>query len=391
MYRNTRFTELMKALPRQAVEKVVSEHKADKHSKGFRCWNQLLAMIYAQVSGCQSLRELESGFNSQETHHYHLGCRKIKRSTLSDANKYRSSNVFADVCALLLKRGHKKVKGELSDLLYLLDSTPIPLVGLGYDEWAEAEKDNRIQGLKAHLTIASPSNTPVNLEITEPKIGDLEIGRKTEVERGATYVFDRGYTDYNWWYRLHESGSVFVSRFKRNASLVVESYRPIEAKDEAIILEDAIVCFKNKRPGGARVNHYHGTPLRKITVSRPDKDTPLIIATNDLTRSAEEIAQLYKQRWGIELFFKWIKQHLKIKVFLGRSKNAVKIQIYSAIITYLLVQLYQRNFRQDVSLKMCLMSLRATLFQRVETEWQIEKKRRKKALHYQSMQGALAL
>ena len=125
MYRNTRFTELMKALPRQTVEKVVSEHKAGKHSKGFRCWNQFLAMIYAQVSGYQSLRELEAGFNSQEMHHYHLCCRTIKRSTLSDANKYRSSKVFADICGLLLKREHKKVKGELSDLLYFLDSTPI--------------------------------------------------------------------------------------------------------------------------------------------------------------------------------------------------------------------------------------------------------------------------
>lgn len=391
MYRNTRFSDLMKGLPRQTVEKIVSEHQADKHSKGFRCWNQLLAMIYAQVSGCESLRELEAGFNSQEAHHYHLGCRRIKRSTLSDANRDRSSGVFAGICSLLLRQGHKRVKRELDDLLYLLDSTPIPLIGLGYDDWARAEKDSRIQGLKAHLMIASPSNIPVSLNVTVPKVSDLTVGRETQAEVGATYVFDRGYNDYNWWYSLHRAGSVFVSRFKRNASLVVDHYRVIDEKESVDIMEDAVVYFKNRRPGGHRINDYHGTALRKITVSRPDKKTPLVIATNDMVRSAKEIADLYKQRWGIELFFKWIKQHLQVKKFLGRTKNAVKIQIYCAIITYLLVQLYQQTQEGVSCLKMCFMRLRATLFQRPETEWQIEKKRRKRARDYASVQRVLAL
>jgi len=391
MYRNTRFSELMKGLPRKTVEKVVMRHQADKYNKGFCCWNQLLAMIYAQVSGCQSLRELEAGFNSQEAHHYHLGCGAIKRSTLSDANGHRCSDVFRNICSVLLSQRHRQVRKELKDLLYLLDSTPIPLKGLGYDDWSAPEKDNRIQGLKAHMLLTSPSNIPLTLEITPPKTSDLDIGRQVVPEAGATYVFDRGYTDYNWWYRLHEAGSVFVSRFKRNASLVVESYQPIDAQEIVTIEEDAIVRFNNRRPGGHRVNHYHGTRLRKITVSRPDNGSPLVIATNDMVRSASEIADLYKQRWGIELFFKWIKQNLKIKQFLGRSKNAVKIQIYSAIITYLLVQLYQQAHQPERTLKMCLMSLRATLFQRTETEWMKEKKRRKQALEYESIQGALAL
>ena len=267
----------------------------------------------------------------------------------------------------------------------------INLVGLGYDDWASKEKDNRIQGLKAHVILAPQVSAPVHLDVTVPKVSDLEVGRKTSLEKGATYVFDRGYTDYNWWFTIDQAQSYFVSRFKNNASLVYEKQLPINDKAKDLILEDAVVSFKNKRPGGKRINNYYGTTLRKITVNRPDKETPMVIATNDFNRTAEEIADLYKQRWGIELFFKWIKQNLKIKKFLGRSRNAVKIQIYTALITYLLVRTYHRHTGQINTLKMCLIELRATLFQRIEIELMLDRKRRKLAADYQDVQRVLAL
>lgn len=391
MYRDTRFGELMKGLPRRTFENSVARNKSDKGSKGFRSWDHLIAMVYGQVSGSQSLRELEAGFNSQTAHHYHLGCGEIKRSTLSDANANRSSDVFADVCGQLLQQAHRKVKKELKELLYLIDSTPIPLKGLGYDDWTKDNYNNRTKGLKAHVILAPQINAPVRIDITAPNINDVDVGRKTELEAGATYVFDKGYYDYNWWFSISEAQGYFVSRFKKNAAVQLVEKRTIEAEHQEIILEDAVVTFKYKHPGGNRVNNYHGTELRRVTVHRPDKKTPIVLVTNDFKRTAEEIASLYKQRWGIELFFKWLKQNLKIKKFLGRSKNAVKIQIYTALITYMLASIYRDRHGLITTMKMCLVELRSGLFQRTETELKKERKRRNRQIEYERIQGAFAL
>ncbi len=391
MYRNTRFGELLKGLPRGTFEKSVKQHQADKYSKGFRSWDQLISMIYAQISGSQSLRELEAGFNSQAAHHYHLGCREIKRSTLADANAKRNSDVFATVCGQLLQQAHRKVKKELKELLYLIDSTPIPLKGLGYDDWTSNNKNHRTQGLKVHMVLAPKDAAPVRMDITAPNINDVNMGRKIAIEAGATYVFDKGYYDYNWWYAINEQKAHFVTRFKKNASVKLVEKQLIPKEAQETILEDAVVQFKNKHPGGGRKNDYYDTSLRRIIVDRPNKDTPLTLVTNDFKRSAVDIAALYKQRWEIELFFKWLKQNLKIKQFLGRSENAVKIQIYTAVITYLLAQLYRKEHNMKVSLKMCLVELRACLFQRPNVEREAARKRRRWRLEYQELQGALAL
>lgn len=391
MYRNTRFRELMKGLPRGNFEKVVDRLEADKYNKGFRSWDQMLAMIYAQISGCQSLRELEAGFNSQAVHHYHLGSREIKRSTLSDANNKRATELFSTVCNQLFGQMHRKIRKELKELLYLLDSTPIPLKGLGFDEWALENHNARTSGLKVHIQLATSGTVPVYQRITAPNVNDIEVGRTIPLEAGATYVFDKGYCDYNWWYKLQQEGALFVTRFKKNAGIKTVRQRKIPQNADLSILEDAEVTFRNKHPGGKRINHYHGTSLRKVVVSRPDHKEPLVLATNDFKRSAEEIAELYKKRWEIELFFKWLKQNLKIKKFLGRSENAVKIQIYTALISYILVQMYRIRNGITQSLKLCLISLRSGLFQRPEVEQEIAHRRRKRRLEVQSLQGVLPI
>lgn len=389
MYRNTRFGELMKGLPRGQFEKVVNQHQADKYAKGFRCWDQLIAMVYAQLSGCKSLREVETSFNSQSVHHYHLGSRVLKRSTLADANAKRHSDVFAAVCSQLLTQAHCKVKREIKDLLYFIDSTPIPLKGLGYDDWAKSTRNDRTQGLKVHMVLAG--DTPVQVDMSEPNINDIEIGREMPLESGATYVFDKGYCDYNWWYKMTQAGAYFVTRLKKNAGVKVTKVRDIPRDQKDRILEDAVIQFKNKHPGGKRINRHYGTPLRRVTVARSDKPTPIVLITNDFTRSAQEIAVLYKQRWGIELFFKWLKQNLKIKQFLGRSENAVKIQIYTALITYLLVHGYRLRQGIAQSLRLCVIELRATLFQRPEIEQVVIQTRRRWLREQQKLQGVLAL
>jgi IS4 transposase len=184
---------------------------------------------------------------------------------------------------------------------------------------------------------------------------------------------------------------LFVTRFKRNAGIDIVRQRKIPKDADLSILEDAEVTFRNKHPSGKRINHYHGTSLRRVVVSRPDSKEPLILATNDFKRSAEEIATLYKKRWEIELFFKWLKQNLKIKKFLGRSENAVKTQIYTALITYMLMHMYRTRNGMKHSLKMCLASLRSGLFQRPEVEQKIAYRRRKRRLEMQSLQGALPI
>ncbi len=390
MYRNTRFGELLKGLSRGSFEKVVDRYQADKHSKGFRCWDQLVAMVYGQVSGCRSLRELEAGFNSQRAHHYHLGTRELKRSTLSDANIKKDVRVYEDVCNKMLKGVHKKVRNELNSMLYLLDSTPIQLKGTGFDSWTKTSKTHRIQGLKANMMIAPDEGVPVYLDVTSSNVNDVVAGRNIELESGATYVFDKGYYDYNWWLQFTEKKASFVTRFKGNAGLKIVKEIDVPGEDKGTIIKDEIVAFKNKRPGGKRINLHYGKPLRRVTVYREGKK-PIILATNDTKRSTKEIADLYKKRWDIELFFKWLKQNLKIKQFLGRTENAVRIQIYIAIITYLLVFKYRRSNGIQTSLRICLASLKAGMFQRPEVENEIARRRQSERAQSHILQGRLAL
>jgi len=367
MYRISRFHQIMKALPRGTFDRVVQTHQADKHSKGFGCWDQLLAMVYAQLSGASSLRVLETGFNSQRTQHYHLGTSPIRRSTLAEANGRRNTEVFAEAAKLLMSQAHRKLRRESEELLYLLDSSPITLKGRGFDSWTCGNSTRNTQGIKLHVLYAGNEEVPIQHSFTAPNVNDIDEGRKLSIEPGAIYVFDKGYCDYNWWHKINEQKAQFVTRFKYNAALEVENALPVPAEDTGTILQDEIVRFANKHPRGGRKNYYK-TLLRRITVARPEHDRPLVLATNDLTSPASTIARRYKDRWGIELFFKWIKQHLKIKSFLGRNENAVRIQILTALITYLLLAIYRKAQNYAGSLWILLAEVRSTLFQRPTIE-----------------------
>lgn len=388
MYRISRFHHIMKALPRGTFDRIVQTHQADKHSKGFGCWDQLLAMVYAQLSGASSLRVLETGFNSQHTQHYHLGTSPIRRSTLSDANGKRRTEVFADAAKLLMSNARRRLRREGGELLYLLDSSSISLKGPGFDAWTSGNSTRNTQGIKLHVLYAGNEEIPVQHSITAPNVNDIDEGRKLTIEPDATYVFDKGYCDYNWWHKINEQKAQFVTRFKYNAALEVVSTRPIPEQDAAMVLKDENVRFANKHPRGGRKNHYKN-PLRRITVVRPDHDHPLVLATNDLVSPASFIAQRYKERWGIELFFKWIKQHLKIKTFLGRNENSVRIQILTALITYLLLAIYRKAQNYTGSLWILLAEVRATLFQRPAIEAELYRRRKIDMTEFAARQGGL--
>ena len=386
MFRISRFHDLMKALPRGVFDRIVAEHGGNKHTKGFGCWDQLVAMVYGQLAGAPSLRTLEAGFNSQHTHHYHLGTQTVRRSTLADANRTRNTEVFADVARALMGQAQRKLRHEGEELLYLLDSTSLTLKGRGFDEWAAAHR-TRNQGIKLHMLYDGHTQTPLHHSFTAANVNDVEEGAKLELEPQAIYVFDKGYCDYTWWSEINDCGAVFVTRFKKNAALKVEQNLPVPAEDVETVLSDELVRFSNRKPGGGRKNPYRA-PLRRITIAR-EGHHPLVLATNDLSSPAAVVAQRYKERWGIELFFKWIKQHLKIKTFLGRSENAVRIQVLTALIAYLLLALYRKRHGIKASLWTLLAEVSATLFQRPGVEAAYYRRRREALNEFSQLQPGL--
>ena len=376
MFSITTFHELLKGLPRATFDKLVRARKADKYSKSFGHWDHLVAMLYAQLSEAPGLRPLEAGFNSHASHHFHLGTHCIKRSTIAEANSKRSDAVFSDAVNWLMGQVSRQLRRDGAELMYLLDSTSITLKGREFDEWTLANRNRNTQGIKVHVLLDAQTQAPQWQSFSAANVNDVQLASEVPLHRAALYVFDKGYCDYSWWHRIDQAQARFVTRFKRNASLTLLETREIPAEAAGIVLGDEIVAFKNRNPGGGRSNPYTGK-LRRVTVVRSDKETPLILATNDLTSSALEIAQRYKERWGIELFFKWIKQHLKIKKFLGRSENAVRIQVLTALISYLLLALYKQRHSVQATLWECLAVVRATLFQRVETESYYRARRRR--------------
>jgi IS4 transposase len=355
------FRAVLKGLPRKEFDRAVVRHHADKYCKHFTHWQHLVAMVYAQLSSASSLRVLELSFNSHAPYHGALRTGAIRRSTLADANEKRSTIVFDEVAAWLIGQVSRKLHREATTLISLLDSTSITLKGREFDRWTLANRTRNTQGIKLHVLLDLSTKAPQWYRFSAANVNDVEQARLLPLRADALYVFDKGYCNYNWWQQIDATGAHFVTRFKRNAALVMQQERIIPTPEQDIILRDEIVCFKRKRPSGKRINHYD-KPLRQITVHRPDKASPLLLATNDFDSPACDISQRYKERWEIELFFKWIKQHLKIKSFFGRSSNAVRLQLVTALIGYLLVALYRDAQGMKHTLWECLSMIRASLF-----------------------------
>jgi putative transposase len=367
MHRPNTFSLIKKQLDQSSLQKLIKCHKTDKHSKGFGTYRHLLVMILAQLTGSKSLRELELILNSHHNHHYHLGLGTIRRSTLAYANKHRPIGIFTDLLQSLIHRLGRKQKTEINDLLLLLDSTPITLKGYGFDEWTRATKTLRTQGLKIHIEYSPALSIPTFSKITSPNVNDVCVARELELLENATYVFDKGYCDYDWWLKIEEKNSRFVTRLKRNAAVRIIELKPIKPEVSDMILEDAMISFTNKNPRAGKKLRYL-KPLRRIIVKIENKEEPLFLVTNELKIEPQKVADLYKKRWLIELFFKWIKQNLKIKSFMGRNENAVQIQIVTALIAYTLVATLHQQMLIYESLREMLLILRTHLFQRLSFE-----------------------
>ena len=354
-YQNTVLGELLKALPRRRFAAIVERHRGDRYIKGFSSWDHLVSLVFAQLGGVSSLRELETVWNAQGAHHYHLGSGAVCRSTVSDANARRPSAIFAEAFAALSERAGGTLPRHGQQVLRLIDATPIPLTRLC--QWAEW--NGRTRGLKAHLVYDPAADRPVRLEITAATVNDVVVGRDLPIEPGATYVFDKAYVDYAWWLRLHQAGCHFVTRPKTNVPLSLVEQRPLSDADrqEAAIDSDCVVTLASQQRTRLPIL------LRRIILHRQD-GRPLAILSNDLERSAGAIAALYRQRWQIELLFRWVKQHLKIRTFLGRCENAIRLQIIAAMIAYLLLRIAAYRSRADILALRFANLVRARLFER---------------------------
>jgi putative transposase len=332
-YLNSIFGDLLKPIDRRRFRGIVERHNGDAYDKSFKSWDHMVALVGAQLGCIASLRGLELALNANSHQHYHLGVGKVARSTLSDANARRPVGVFAETFAMLAEKADRHTRVEGAEMVRLIDSSPIPLGKMC--KWAEW--NGRIRGMKMHVVYHPERDVPRCVEITPATVNDVEIGRRTELEAGATYVFDKGYYHFGWWKKINAANAFFVTRSKVNTRLRTKRRRVVTeaAGDGFKIIDDAEVVLASK--GDSRL----AIPLRRIRVKR-DKGGMITLITNDLNRTTIEIAALYKRRWQIELLFRWIKQHLNIRKFMGKNDNAIRLQIIAAMIAYLLLRIARR-------------------------------------------------
>ena len=331
-HQNSVFHDLLKHLPWAGFDRLVETHGADARVRRLTTKSQLVALLYAQFSGAASLREIEAGLNSHAVRLYHLGVAPARRSTLADANALRPAGVFADLFARLAQQAHRGLRRALAETTYLIDSTGVRLTGSS--GWARFSAG--VCGAKVHVIYDPDADRPIYAAVSAANVNDITAAQAMPIVAGATYVFDLGYYDYGWWAKMDAVGCRIVTRFKANTPLRVATERDVPK--DGNILSDRIGHLP-ARQAASRKNPFDN-PVREVRVEL-DTGKVLRILSNDLDASAQEIADLYKRRWAIELFFRWVKQTLKIRHFLGISENAVRIQIAVALIAFLLLRLAQ--------------------------------------------------
>jgi transposase len=320
-------------LPWWEFDRLVEELGTDADERGFDSKSHLMAMLFAQFSKAGALRDVEAGMASHAGRLYHLGVTPAVRSTLADANRNRDSRLFSGLFARMIGRLSRGQRRNLAETTYLLDATAVPLPAHAA-RWARFSATTC--GVKLHVIYDAGAERPIYAAVTAATVNDITAAHAMPIEAGATYVFDLGYYDYAWWARLDEAQCRIVTRFKTNTPLQV--LEELELPAGSTLLSDRI-GFLPTRQAGRRQNPM-ADAVREVRL-RTDTGKLLRLLSNDLDAPAQEIAELYKRRWAIELFFRWVKQVLDIKHFLGRSENAVRIQIASALIAFLLLRFAQ--------------------------------------------------
>jgi len=354
------FAQLMEFLPRHEFDACVRRYGGDRRQRGFSCRDQFLALAFAQLTFRESLRDIETCLRAVAPKLYHAGFRgKVSRSTLADANCAHDWRIYADFAQVLIGRARElyaceSLSVELEQTVYALDSTTIDLC-LSLFPWAPFRR--RKGAVKLHTLLDLRGSIPCFVHISHGKMHDVTALDYLPIEPGAFYVMDRGYVDFRRLHRFTQGSAFFVTRSKRNLDYTRRARRPVD-KSSGLRCDQTIVL------AGPKSSRLYPDALRRIAFYDVEHQRRFVFLTNNFALSALTIAQLYKCRWQVELFFKWIKQHLRIKAFYGTSVNAVKTQVWIAISVYVLVAIVKRELGIDRSLYEILQVLSITLFEK---------------------------
>ncbi len=354
------FTQLMDFLPRRDFNACVSRYRGNRRQRGFSCRDQFLCLGFAQLTYRESLRDVEICLRALGPKLYHAGFRgRISRSTLADANRVHDWRIYADFAQVLIRRArrlyaHEPLALDLKQTVYALDSTTIDLC-LSLFPWAKFRR--RKAAVKLHTLLDLRGNIPCFVHVSPGKTHDVTILDQLPIEPAAFYVMDRGYVDFSRLHRFTVAAAFFVTRGKRNLDFTRRARRSVD-KATGLRSDQTIVL------AGLKSSRLYPEPLRRIVFYDVEHQRRLVFLTNNFTLPALTIARLYKCRWQVELFFKWIKQHLRIKAFYGTSDNAVKTQVWIAISVYVLVAIVKKELRLERSLYEILQVLSLTLFEK---------------------------
>ncbi len=357
----TLFAQLMDFLPWTTFSRLVDRHGGDRYAKSFACTEQFRVMAFAQLTYRESLRDIEVCLSAQAAKLYHMGFRhEIKRSTLADANETRDWRIYAEFAQCLIVQARQLYMGdnfgiELENTAYALDSTTIDLC-LSLFPWALFRTTK--SAVKMHTLLDLRGNIPSFIHISDGKMGDVKVLDILVLEPGAFYIMDRGYLDFGRLYLMHQALAFFVTRAKSNTRFRRVYSAPVDRST-------GIICDQTIALTGTISRKDYPVHLRRIRFKDPETGKTLVFLTNNFTVTAATICALYKARWQVELFFKWIKQHLRIKKFYGNSENAVKSQIWIDVSVYVLVAIVKKRLNLDASLYTLLQIVSVTLFEKM--------------------------
>ena len=363
------FAQITQHFPLTTFRRCVARYGGEHKIKSFSCLDQYLCMAFAQLTYRESLRDIEACLRAQENKLYHMGIQsRVSRSTLADANEVRDWRIYADLAQSLIGIARRLYAEEafgvdLKETVYALDASTIDLC-LSVFAWAPFRSTKA--AIKLHTLLDLRGNIPTFLHISDGKLHDVNVLDLLLPEPGAFYVMDRGYIDFERLHRLHQAGSFFVTRAKSNLKAQRRYSHPVD-RSTGLICDQTIVLT------GFYSRQDFDTPLRRIRFTDPQTSKRLVFLTNNFALPALTITELYRCRWQVELFFKWIKQHLRIKVFFGTSENAVKTQIWIAVSVYVLVAIVKKRLNISASLYEMLQILSLTMFERIPLDQLLNK------------------
>ena len=352
------FSQFLRLLPRYEFQRIVDKYNGDYRTKQFKCWHQLNCMLFAHIRQEKSLRDIDIALNAHASKLYHIGIQQCPKSILADTNERRDYRIYEEFAKTLMQHARREYAGsplalDVDNAVYALDASVIDLT-LSLYPWAKFRKTKG--AIKLHAMIDLRGNIPAFLTITDGKVHDVKAAPQVPIEADGIYVVDRGYVDFAWLWSIHQTNAFFVTRLKTSIKwtrVISHSvYKALGLRSDQEILV-----------ASARLKKLYPERLRKISFRDEIQGRTLVFITNNFTLPAATIAALYKARWEIELFFKWIKQNLRVKTFYGTSSNAVKTQIWIAMIVYLVLAILKERYCLEQSLSKLLHFLEVNLFE----------------------------